>query len=359
MVLAGLVHRSPAVNLIFDMHGEYGWQGTDEGSVSGRTAGLQQLFGRERVQVFTLDPRPGKKYDRELRIPYSFLDPEDVLSLQRVLGLSPTAAENAYILQKRHRRDWFGATLEMDTKETAEEEQAHQGSLEALRRKLIRLQRECEGFLKPDAAVIEDAVPLIIQNLERGIHTVIDFGRYSGLTQYLLVANILTRRIDARWREMTEEYLSDQDKHARPRPLVITIEEAHKFLEPGVAEHTIFGRIARELRKYSVTLLIVDQRPSQIEREVLSQLGTKICCLLDDPNDVEAVLAGTSTTGGLKSVLASLDTRQQALIFGHALPMPVVVKTRSYDEQFKRAVGYRSEEERDRQARADRDRLWE
>jgi hypothetical protein len=359
MVLAGLVHRSPAVNLIFDMHGEYGWQGTDEGSVSGRTAGLQQLFGRERVQVFTLDPRPGKKYDRELRIPYRFLEPEDVLSLQRVLGLSPTAAENAYLLQKKHGRDWFGATLDMDTKGTAEEEQAHQGALEALRRKLIRLQRECEGFLKPDREVIEDAIPLILQNLERGIHTVIDFGRYSQLTQYLLVANVLTRRIDARWRELTEEHLSDQDKRGKPRPLVITIEEAHKFLEPGVAEHTIFGRIARELRKYSVTLLIVDQRPSQIEREVLSQLGTKICCLLDDPNDVEAVLAGTSTTGGLKSVLASLDTRQQALIFGHALPMPVVVKTRSYDEQFKRAVGYRSDEERTRQARADRDQLWE
>ena len=356
MVLAGLVHRSPAVNLVFDMHGEYGWQGTDEGSPSGRTAGLQQLFGRDRVQVFTLDPRPSKHYDRELRIPYRFLEPEDVLSLQKVLGLSPTAAENAYLLQKRHGRDWFAASLEMDAKGTAEEEQAHQGALEALRRKLVRLQRECEGFLKSE--VVEDAIPMIVKNLENGIHTVIDFGRYSQLAHYLLVANLITRRIDARWRELTEEHLANESSRAKPRPLVITIEEAHKFLEPGIAEHTIFGRIARELRKYSVTLLVVDQRPSQIEREVLSQLGTKICCLLDDPADVEAVLAGTNTTGGLKSVLASLDTRQQALIFGHALPMPVVVKTRSYDDQFRRAVGYRSEGEKERQARADRD-LWD
>jgi len=57
--------------------------------------------------------------------------------------------------------------------------------------------------------------------------------------------------------------------------------------------------------------------------------------------------------------LASLDTRQQALIFGHALPMPVVVKTRNYDEQFKSAVGFRSEAARDLQARKDRDQLWE
>jgi len=359
IVLAGMIHRSPAVNLIFDMHGEYGWQGTDEGSASGRTAALQQLFGRERVHVFTLDPRTNKKTDVDLRIPYGLLEPEDVLSLQKVIGLSPTAAENAYLLEKLHGKKWFAKSLEMDSKETAEAEQAHQGALEALRRKLIRLQRECKGFLKPDHEVINDAIPLIVQNLRNGVHTVVDFGRYNQLTHYLLVANLITRRIDEEWREMTEAHLADSDRNPKPRPLVITIEEAHKFLEPGIAEHTIFGRIARELRKYSVTLLIVDQRPSQIEREVLSQLGTKICCLLDDPADVDAVMAGTSATGGLKSVLASLDTRQQALIFGHALPMPVVVKTRNYDEQFKSAVGFRSEAARDLQARKDRDQLWE
>src|SRR2546423_6835731 len=137
----------------------------------------------------------------------------------------------------------------------------------------------------------------------------------------MLVANLLTRRIDERWREKTELYLSAPEREARPPRLVITIEEAHKFLEPGIADQTIFGRIARELRKYSVTLLVVDQRPSQIQREVLSQMGTKICCLLDDARDVDAVLEGTSGSGGLRSVLASLDTRQQALIFGHALPI--------------------------------------
>ena len=40
-----------------------------------------------------------------------------------------------------------------------------------------------------------------------------------------------------------------------------------------------------------------------------------------------------------RQVLASLDTRQQALILGHAVPMPVVVRTRPYDETFYRAMG--------------------
>jgi DNA helicase HerA-like ATPase len=46
---------------------------------------------------------------------------------------------------------------------------------------------------------------------------------------------------------------------------------------------------------------------------------------------VRAVLSGVSVAGGLREVLARLDTRQQALILGHAVPMPVVVRTRDYD----------------------------
>ena len=87
------------------------------------------------------------------------------------------------------------------------------------------------------------------------------------------------------------------------------------------------------MRKYNVTLLIVDQRPSGIDNEVLSQVGTKICCLLDDEKDIDAILTGVSGANSLRTVLASLETKQQALIFGHAVPMPVVVKTRTYDDE--------------------------
>jgi DNA helicase HerA-like ATPase len=130
-----------------------------------------------------------------------------------------------------------------------------------------------------------------------------------------------------------------------PRPLVITIEEAHKFLDPEIASNTIFGTIARELRKYNVTLFIVDQRPSGIDPEVMSQIGTRVTMLLDDEADIKAVLSGVSGAGGLKEVLARLDTREQALILGHAVPMPVVVQTRRYDMEFYRAMGFRDGEE--------------
>ena len=38
-------------------------------------------------------------------------------------------------------------------------------------------------------------------------------------------------------------------------------------------------------------------------------------------------------------MLASLDSKQQALVIGHAVPMPVVIRTRDYDEKFYKDMG--------------------
>nr|HMQ55771.1 ATPase [Anaerolineae bacterium] len=114
----------------------------------------------------------------------------------------------------------------------------------------------------------------------------------------------------------------------------------HKFLDPRIASQTIFGVIARELRKYNVTLLIVDQRPSGIDEEVMSQIGTRVTALLDNERDINAVMTGVSGASALREVLARLDTKQQALIMGHAVPMPVVIQTRSYDTDFYAAMSF-------------------
>jgi hypothetical protein len=117
----------------------------------------------------------------------------------------------------------------------------------------------------------DDAVSHILDTLQRGINVVLEFGQHDRPVQYMLVANILTRRLHDIYREMTEKAMGDNNQR-KPQPLVITIEEAHKFLSPHLAGQTIFGTIAREMRKYNVTLLIVDQRPSGIDDEVLSQV---------------------------------------------------------------------------------------
>ncbi|MCC6445678.1 MAG: ATP-binding protein [Armatimonadetes bacterium] len=334
IALCGLIKNARAVNLIFDMHSEYGWKGTTEEAGRESVWGLRQYFS-DKVAVFSLDPlsskRRGAPIDFEVKIPYTQVTVEDIALLQHELNLTNTAVETCYALLGNLGDGWLGRLIRMSTDEIADFAKTynvHTGALAAIQRKLNVLVRQCEGFLQE--AVIDDAVERILEYLDRETHVVMEFGQYSKPLQYMLVANILTRRIHERYVARVEQAMGEG--RSRPKPLVITIEEAHKFLNPALSRQTIFGTIAREMRKYAVTLLIVDQRPSGIDDEVLSQLGTRITCLLNDERDIEAVMTGLSNASSLRGVLASLDSKQQALILGHAVPMPVVVRTRVYDD---------------------------
>jgi DNA helicase HerA-like ATPase len=330
-LLAGLIREDVAVNLVFDMHNEYGWKSQDEAMQE--VKGLKQIFSGQ-VSVFTLDDessrRRGSKVDGVVRIGYGQIEPEDVDSLASLMALSDVQVGALYFLRRQLGSRWIARLLDEDDplEELAsalERGTLHGGTLGAIQRKLGLFRR----FEFLQAHVPEDPVRQILDYLDRGVNIVLEFGRYgNSLEAYLLVANYITRRIHSQYVRRKEAAVGRQGME--PCPLVITIEEAHKFLDPAVARHTIFGTIARELRKYNVTLLIVDQRPSGIDPEVMSQIGTRVTCLLDDEADIRAVFSGISGAGALREVLARLDTRQQALIMGHAVPMPVVVQTRTY-----------------------------
>ena len=344
-LLAGVIKQRVAVNLVFDMHNEYGWESAAEGSH--RVKGLRQLFPAA-VSVMTLDPessqRRGSKVDFEVSIGYDQIEPEDVDMLSDLMAMSDVQVGALYELRRRLGKNWIAKLLAEGDRDEAgsseldvlvEEGKLASGTLGAIQRKLGLFRRF--GFLQPRVA--EDAVGRIMDYLDRGLHVVLEFGRYgSRLEAYILVANYLTRRIHERYVHRKEAALGRRSEE--PRPLVITIEEAHKFLDPAVARQTVFGTIARELRKYNVTLLIVDQRPSGIDEEVMSQIGTRVTALLDNEADIRAVFTGVSGAGELRQVLARLDTRQQALILGHAVPMPVVVQTRPYGPDLYAEVGF-------------------
>jgi DNA helicase HerA-like ATPase len=354
LLLAGVIQQRVAVNLIFDMHNEYGWAGTSE-ELGGQAKGLKQIFPGQ-VSIFTLDDessrRRGSNPDYTVNIGYDQIEPEDLEMLAGILNLSEPQIGAVYALARKLGSGWLADFLNDDWIEmqqsthpdtgkevtglraVAEETGQPLNVLAALQRRFERMRKY--AFLKERR--INDSVDRIMKYLDAGTNIVLEFGRYgSDLGAYILVANFLTRRIHKKYIEKKEASFGAAGKE--PTPLVITIEEAHKFLDPAIAANTIFGTIARELRKYNVTLFIVDQRPSGIDPEVMSQIGTRVTMLLDNPEDIKAVLSGVSGGDALKEVLARLDTREQALILGHAVPMPVVVQTRRYDTAFYKAMG--------------------
>ncbi|HLF08256.1 MAG TPA: ATP-binding protein, partial [Dehalococcoidia bacterium] len=359
LLLIGLLQKGGAVNLVFDMHNEYGWEGTSEGP-AGKVKGLKQLFS-SKVAVFTVDQesavRRGVNVDEVVRIGWDEIEPQDIELLQETLNLTEAGVGAVYAMARQRGRRWLSDFLAAEAPgERADLTTAlgeHEATIAALHRRLGRL-RDFH-FLTEGRS---DALQRLLNALEGGRHVVLEFGRYSNnLTAYLLVANFLTRRVHQRWVRRTEEALGDRAQE--PPQLVITLEEAHRFLSPAIAPRTIFGTIAREMRKYHATLLIIDQRPSGIDDEVLSQLGTKLCYRLDDDADIDAVLAGAAGRSDLKTVLANLDAKQQVLAFGDALPMPVVVRVREYGSpQSYRELGIESEEEHKARVQRDMERMF-
>ncbi|MDP6509776.1 MAG: ATPase, partial [Dehalococcoidia bacterium] len=102
-----------------------------------------------------------------------------------------------------------------------------------------------------------------------------------------------------------------------------------------------------------------DQRPSGIDDEVMSQVGTKLTCHLDNDKDIDSVLSGVAGKGELRTVLSRLNPKRQALILGHAVPMPVVVQVREYGSPASyRNLGFMEPAEKKAMAERDIQEWW-
>ncbi|HUW09860.1 MAG TPA: ATP-binding protein [Anaerolineae bacterium] len=353
LLLCGIIDRNVGVNLIFDMHNEYafGRQSEDGKWVKG----LRHLFG-PKVLVYSLDEKEasaqGRNVDVVLRIGLNQIETEDILLLAEELDLSAASRTTIGLLSDSYEDEWLRKLLDMssdDIKFFCEERGAHEGATRALQRKLRDVQRRPYVLDEAPFSTIDE----MVSALDKGKHVILYFGRYERPIDHMLVANIVTRRVRQLYQEKVARYEQTQQAKDRPRSLMITLEEAHKFLNPTVSRQTIFGQIARELRKYHVTLMVIDQRPSSIDPEVMSQLGTRVTGKLTEERDIDAVLTGVAGRTAMRGMLESLDTRQQILIMGHAVPMPIVLRTRQYDEEFYRSLGKAVDEPLSAKAAAD------
>lgn len=111
-------------------------------------------------------------------------------------------------------------------------------------------------------------------------------------------------------------------------PTMLALEEAHHYLRqlPGESDGgqqaLAYERLAKEGRKFGLSLLISTQRPSEVSPTVLSQCGTWAVFRLNNETDQRAVAAAAETAGvSVSRQLAGLG-RGEAIIFGAALPVP-------------------------------------
>jgi len=125
-------------------------------------------------------------------------------------------------------------------------------------------------------------------------------------------------------------YYYRRSKNTCDTPLLLVYEEAHKYApRSGLARYksslSAIERIAKEGRKYGVSLLIASQRPSEISETIFSQCSNFLAMRLTNPDDqsyVRRLLP--DTLGNITEGLPSLEAGE-ALLIGEATIMPCVV----------------------------------
>lgn len=116
-------------------------------------------------------------------------------------------------------------------------------------------------------------------------------------------------------------------------PITFVCDEAHIYLptkdvsdaDSRIALDT-FEKVAKEGRKYGVSLLVVSQRPSDVSRTILSQCNNLIALRLSNPQDQQVVhKMMPDSLSSLTSVLPILDTGE-AVVLGDAVLLPSRIK---------------------------------
>ncbi len=142
-----------------------------------------------------------------------------------------------------------------------------------------------------------------------------------------LVNNILTRIFNARVR-----YKRGFKGEKYPYPIVIVLEEAHRFAPPKTHEDTwsreIISKIAAEGRKFGVFLVAITQRPSKIDSDLLSQCQSQIISRIVNPRDQEAVRdASEQLSQDLLDNLPALNPGE-VVVVGPLAPAPIMIRVR-------------------------------
>jgi hypothetical protein len=132
-------------------------------------------------------------------------------------------------------------------------------------------------------------------------------------------------------------------------PVVLVLEEAHRYI-PNAAPldrqqraRDVFEKIAKEGRKFGLSLLVASQRPSELSRTVLAQCNSFIVHRIQNPDDQEyfrSVISGINRE--LLDQLPAL-AQQQAIVMGDCVTLPLQVRIntisprpRSVDPEFVR-----------------------
>ncbi|MBC5842181.1 ATP-binding protein [Flavobacterium sp. F-380] len=148
-------------------------------------------------------------------------------------------------------------------------------------------------------------------------------------------------------------YYKNLKKDSEEIPFLLVLEEAHNYIpqSEGAKYHSVkksIERIAKEGRKYGLSLMIVSQRPSEISETIFSQCNNFVAMRLTNPSDQQYVKRlMPDSISAITDTLPVLE-RQEALIIGDCIPIPTIVRIKDLtDKPDSNDINFRTEWKKD------------
>jgi len=303
--------------LVLDPHDEY----------YGRNGlGLKDHPQKDRVSYYT--PSNAPVGARTLKINLKRLKPEH---FQGAVNLSDPQRQCLYAYSKKFKDEWIKCLLE---ERKIEGMNFHEDTISVVKRKLISLlglelvdgRVCCQGIFDEFAG--ENTVGDICRELEEGKIVIIDTSFFSGAIE-ILVGGLITTEIFEKYK-----YYKKQGVLEDKAVVSIVLEEAPRVLGKRVLEQgsNVFESIAREGRKFKIGLIAITQLPSEIPKNILANMNTKIILGIEMGSERQAIIeSAPQDLSQDNRNIASLD-KGEALVTSTFTKFAVPIKVPLFKE---------------------------
>ncbi len=274
-ILWDIADKDYAGMLVLDPHDEY----------YGRTGpGLKDHPRRDKISYYTpINPPPGAQ---TLKINIARLKPDH---FHGAIPLSDPQRQCLYAYHKKFGEQWIEALLK---EEQIPNVKFHEDTMVVVKRKLISLlgldlsqgKLSAQGIF--DTLAGEHTISGICRELEQGKIVIVDTSHCSGALEILIGSMITNEIFD------TYKYYKKTGQLDEKPVISIVLEEAPRVLGNNVLEQggNIFETIAREGRKFKVGLIAITQLPSEIPKNILANMNTKIILGIEMNSERQAVI---------------------------------------------------------------------
>ncbi len=304
VLLSRIVNDLNGTALLIDMHSEYGGVGGRRINVIKPAVNPSELSIHEYYSLLNLQPSASKQR-MYLRMAYK--------DVKRSGDAGRRGEKFLELLLERVERMYSIASSK-----NSEIPSSDRNSLADLRNKLEELiDRYYKVILRADAPTKLEAA------IKPGYVNVLDLGSVDEEVADIVTHHYLLKLLNER-----KAYVMSEGRRGYPVPVLTVVEEAHVLVSAKretLTKHVV-SRIAREGRKFGVGLVLVSQRPKNVDEDALSQTNNKIILKLVEPKDQQYVQRASETLSDeLLELLPSLNTGE-AVVLGMMTPLPALVK---------------------------------